>query len=108
MFLSRLFPPRLAAAFALSMAASLSAAAHDSASGWAYPLACCSGYDCREVADAEVLERPEGYVIKTTGEVVPMTSSKVRMSPDGVFHRCSVAGRDDGATICLFVPPRSF
>ena len=104
------FPsPRLAAAIvSLSVIVSFPAAAHDAKSGWTYPLACCSDYDCREVADAEVLERPEGYVIKVTGEVIPMTSRKVRPSPDGVFHWCSVAGRNDGKTICLFVPPRGF
>ena len=84
------------------------AAAHDAPTGWTYPLACCSGFDCREVADADVLERPEGYVIRATSEVIPMSSHKIRDSPDGRFHWCSVAGRDDGATICLFVPPRAF
>jgi hypothetical protein len=84
------------------------AAAHEAPSGWKYPIACCSNYDCREVSDAVILERPEGYVIKTTGEVIPMTDRKVRDSPDGQFHWCSVAGRDDSRTICLFVPPRSF
>lgn len=89
--------------------------AHDAPSGWTYPLSCCSDYDCREVADAftpdatvRVLERPDGYVISSTGEVIPMTSRKVRPSPDGVFHWCSTGGRDDGATICLFAPPRGF
>jgi hypothetical protein len=38
--------------------------------GWAYPFSCCSGYDCREVADNDIGERPEGYVIKGTGEVI--------------------------------------
>ena len=108
MFCSGLPLPRLAAgAFVLSLAP-FPADAHDAKSGWAYPLACCSDYDCREVAEAEVLERPEGYVIKVTGEVIPMTSRKVRNSPDGQFHWCSVKGRDDGATICLFVPPRAY
>lgn len=76
--------------------------------GWTYPLACCSDFDCREVADTEVIEGPQGYVIKVTGEVIPMTSRKVRPSPDGVFHWCSVAGKKDGRTICLFVPPRGY
>lgn len=82
--------------------------AHDAPSGWKYPLACCSGYDCREVPASAVVEGPEGYVIRTTGELIPMSDRKVRMSPDGVFHWCSVAGKDDGKTICLFVPPRGF
>lgn len=101
----------VAALFLLSQASF----AHDAPGGWAYPLDCCSGYDCREVGDAfapdasiRVFERPEGYVISTTGETIPMTDAKVRPSPDGAFHWCSRGGRADGATICLFVPPRGF
>lgn len=118
MFCSGLPAPRLGApaaisrnaafALAFSAAAVAPAASHDAKGGWTYPLACCSDFDCREVADSEVLERPEGYVIRVTGEVVPMTSRKVRPSPDGVFHWCSVAGKADSATICLFVPPRAY
>ncbi|PSM18526.1 hypothetical protein [Nitratireductor sp. StC3] len=76
------------------------AVAHD----W-YPFACCSNFDCRAVG--AVKERPEGYVVPS-GEVVPMTDKRVRHSPDGLFHWCTVAGKDDGKTICLFVPPRAF
>lgn len=80
--------------------------------GWTYPLACCSGIDCREVnnqsSGVEVAERPEGYVISTTGEVVAYDDVRVKDSPDGVFHWCSIAGALDSRTICLFVPPRSF
>lgn len=109
MFFSGLPTPRFVNAFALvPLFVTSPAIAHDAESGWAYPLACCSGIDCREVADADVLERPEGYVIRVTGEVIPMTSRKVRNSPDGQFHWCSVQGKADGKTICLFVPPRSF
>ncbi|TKT79044.1 hypothetical protein [Aquamicrobium sp. LC103] len=86
----------------------LPAAAHDAPSGWSYPVSCCSGYDCREVSETDIIEGPEGYVIRVTGEVIPMTSRKVRPSPDGVFHWCSVAGKNDGKTICLFVPPRGY
>lgn len=82
--------------------------AHDAPTGWKYPLSCCSGFDCREVPASAVEEGPSGYVINTTGEIIPMSDRKVRMSPDGVFHWCSVAGKNDGKTICLFVPPRGF
>ena len=108
MFCSGLPLARTLAIFAVFPLTGISASAHDAPSGWTYPLACCSGYDCREVDDADVVEGPKGYVIKVTGEVIPMTSRKVRPSPDGVFHWCSVAGKDDGATICLFVPPRGY
>lgn len=108
MFCLRLPLSQTAAAVAVLGACAAPALAHDAGSGWAYPLSCCSGYDCREVADADIIEGPDGYVVRVTGEVIPMTSRKVRPSPDGVFHWCSVAGRNDGKTICLFVPPRSF
>lgn len=76
--------------------------------GWSYPFSCCSGYDCREVAYNAIAERPEGYVIKGTGEVITYTDGRIKNSPDGVFHWCSVGGSNDGHTICLFVPPRGF
>jgi hypothetical protein len=77
--------------------------------GWKYPYACCANYDCRETHTGEVLERPEGYVIASTGEVVPMTDRRVKDSPDGQYHWCAhQGGLDAGRTICLFVPPRSF
>lgn len=90
------------------------AAAHDAIptaakpKGWAYPFSCCSGYDCREVPEAAISERPEGYVIEGTGEIVAYQDQRLKDSPDGEFHWCSVAGANDGRTICLFVPPRSY
>lgn len=76
--------------------------------GWTYPLSCCSGYDCREVAENAIREWPEGYVIEGTGEVIAYTDSRIKNSPDGVFHWCSVAGANDGHTVCLFAPQRGF
>lgn len=76
--------------------------------GWTYPYSCCSGIDCRAVPGRMISERPEGYVISTTGEVVAYTDSRVKNSPDGVYHWCSIAGADNTRTICLFVPPRMF
>lgn len=77
---------------------------HDAPSGWTYPQACCSSFDCREVPAGFVEERPEGYVIVQTGEVIPMTHRKVRVSPDGKWHWCSTMGEPNGKTICLFAP----
>lgn len=75
--------------------------------GWTYPFSCCSGYDCREVPDDWVKEQSDGfYRIVITGELIPMSDTKIKDSPDGRFHWCSVAGATDGKTICLFVPPR--
>jgi hypothetical protein len=102
------------AAAALAAGTSGPAAAHDALptaakpNGWSYPFSCCSGYDCREVSAKQISERPEGYVINGTGEVVAYSDARLKDSPDGVFHWCSVAGADDSRTICLFVPPRSY
>lgn len=77
--------------------------------GWSYPFACCANYDCKEVADADIVEGARGYEIRGTGELIPMTDKRVRKSPDGRFHWCAhQAGLDAGKTICLFVPPRGF
>lgn len=76
--------------------------------GWSYPYSCCSGIDCREVSEKAISERPEGYVINGTGEVVAYKDHRVKYSPDGVYHWCSVAGAEHGRTICLFVPPKGF
>ena len=88
--------------------AGIAARAHDAPSGWSYPFSCCSGYDCRPVAARTISERPEGYVIAGTGEVVGYGDERIRSSPDDEYHWCSVSGADDGKTICLFVPPRGF
>jgi hypothetical protein len=72
--------------------------------GWKYPFSCCSGYDCREVPASRIGEQPEGYVIKGTGEVIAHGDTRLKPSPDGKFHWCSVSGLDDSRTICLFKP----
>ncbi|GIL03210.1 MAG: hypothetical protein BroJett030_31090 [Alphaproteobacteria bacterium] len=90
------------------LAAVATARAHDAPSGWSYPFNCCSGYDCRAVPTRAVSTGPDGYVIASTGEVVAYSDQRVRHSPDGEYHWCSVAGKDDGRTICLFVPDQVF
>ena len=52
-------------------------------------------------------ERSEGYVLPS-GETVAYSDARIKDSPDGEFHWCSVAGANDGRTICLFVPPRGY
>ena len=102
------------AAAALAGGVCAPAAAHDAEptaakpQGWSYPFACCAGYDCREVSSKQISEKPEGYVIRGTGEVVAYSDGRLKDSPDGEYHWCSVAGADDTRTICLFVPPRSY
>lgn len=103
-----------ALAMLMLLASTLLSAAHDAKptaakpQGWSYPFQCCSGYDCREVSSRAISERPEGYVIAGTGEVVAYKDKRIKDSPDGEYHWCSVAGKNDSKTICLFVPPRSY
>jgi hypothetical protein len=118
-------PPRFARAFVAiatiwivsgpgALLGAMPAAAHDATptaakpSGWSYPFSCCSGYDCREVSQSSIGERPEGYVIEGTGEVLSYQDTRLKDSPDGEYHWCSVAGADNSRTICLFVPPKGF
>ena len=97
-------------AFAAFLAAT-DAHAHDAPvsvsqpTGWSYPSECCSGVDCRAVAPAWIEEGRAGYTIVPTGETITMTDTRIKESPDSEYHWCSVAGRDDSRTICLFVPP---
>jgi hypothetical protein len=94
---------------------SLPARAHEATNvsgqptGWKYPWACCSNMDCKMLESKAVSERPEGYVIQDTGEVVAYADKRVKDSPDGEYHWCAhQAGLDAGHTICLFVPPKGF
>lgn len=79
--------------------------AHEAPTGWTYPWSCCADQDCRPVAEEDIREGPDGYLIVGTGEVVPYRDERVKDSPDGLFHWC--AGGED-KTICLFRPPRGF
>lgn len=92
---------------------------HEAPSGWSYPYQCCSGYDCREVDapdtpqserhhSVQVIRINGGYEISTTREPIMDNDPKIKDSPDGEFHWCSVGGKDDSKTICLFVPPPLF
>jgi hypothetical protein len=99
----------LAAAISISLVATLPVRAHQAPTGWNYPWACCSSMDCKMVEAKAVSERPEGYVIQDTDEVVTYADKRVTDSPDGEYHWCAhQAGIDAGHTICLFVPPKGF
>lgn len=96
-------------AFVSTVVTSVGAAeAHEAPSGWTYPKACCSEMDCRAVSAEAVKERPQGYIIALTGEIVPYSDDRLKDSPDGEYHWCSAGGSDSGRTICLFVPPQGY
>lgn len=93
----------LSLALALGLAAlpPRMARAHD----W-YPAYCCSGQDCYEITEEDVAFVGEGYFIKATGEYIPRTA--VPESPDGKFHRCSIGGKKEARTLCIFAPTPAF
>lgn len=76
--------------------------------GWSYPFSCCSGYDCREVPADWVTAGRDGYTIVITGEQLSYGDTRLKDSPDGEYHWCSVAGANNSRTICLFRPPMGF
>lgn len=82
--------------------------AHDAPAGWQYDLQCCQNRDCRPISSSWVKEGPDGYVITIDNETVPYRDARIKNSPDGMYHWCTVDGRDDGRTICLYVPPRDY
>ncbi len=41
-------------------------------------------------------------------EVIGYADHRLKDSPDGQYHWCTIGGSEQGATICLFVPPHSF
>lgn len=85
-----------------------SAFAHTATLGWSYPFSCCAGYDCREIPQTSIIESPEGYIIRNTNEVIPYSDTRLKPSPDGLYHWCSVAGANNSRTICLFAPPKGY
>src|SRR4029450_13475217 len=51
--------------------------AHDPPTGGKYPWACCSNMDCQPVQSSAVLEKPQGYFIQSTGEVVSYGDKRI-------------------------------
>lgn len=101
--------PIAAAIIAVSaLVAGTKAKAHDAPSGWRYGIECCSSIDCREVPASYVRETSAGYVLTKTGETLAYGDSRIKDSKDDGLHWCSMGGSDQGRTICLYVPPKSF
>lgn len=72
-----------------------------------YDYACCSEKDCRPIPFDAVTVTPDGYRVPS-GDVIPFSSTKIKPTPaedvEQRFHWCTVAGKDTGHTLCLFVP----
>lgn len=79
------------------------APAHEAMSGWKYDWQCCSDRDCHEAADNEVVAVKGGFFVPSTMEYIPYTDKRVKVSGDGGTHRCTVGGKIDGQTLCIYV-----
>ena len=84
------------------LASSLPAMAHAARGGWQYPINCCSNGDCYEIDPSEIQMAPGAYKILATGQFLGF--NRVKVSPDGHYHRCSYNGDRAATTFCLFVP----
>jgi hypothetical protein len=71
-----------------------------------YDNACCNTTDCYPVAEGAIVEKIDGFEIVATGEFIKRDEPKVRLSPDGQWHRCSYGGKPEAGTICIYVPGR--
>ena len=94
--------------------------------GWTYPASCCSSTDCAEIKADRVKETPGGYlvslrpedhimIVKDTEFLIEYNSTKIKDSPDGVFHICLSRQQvlpggvvHGGQLYCFFVPPKGF
>lgn len=68
------------------------------AHGW-YSWECCSGDDCAALPEGSVLERSDGYLIKATGELIPL--GLARQGQDENYHLCKRV-----IVRCLYLPMR--
>lgn len=71
-----------------------------------YDPECCRDRDCAPLADGAVVEDAAGFLIVATGRRIDRDSPKVRLSPDGRWHLCTLGGEPGGTVLCLYVPGR--
>lgn len=77
--------------------------------GWAYGWDCCSLTDCAQMPHGEIQETPQGYLVRSTGEVIAYGDKRLRQSKDEFFHRCAKNGDFKSETsLCLYTPDRGF
>jgi hypothetical protein len=97
----RRWPYVLAAALGILLIGVVLASAHSF-----YDWDCCSDRDCQPVAEGMVAEESGGYRVLLTNQFIDRNSPKVRMSPDGRWHVCTLGGNLGGSVLCLYVPGR--
>ena len=86
---------------AIILLALMSVAAY--AHSW-YPPSCCSDEDCWPTEGVTATDA--GWLIHTSGEVIPYGDSRIRPTPPEAsgFHVCHVGADPKARALCLFVP----
>ena len=72
-----------------------------------YPPDCCSGHDCRPIEQDNVTATPDGFFVKESRETIGYADPRIRKTPPeggSKYHRCSVGGKPEAETICLYIP----
>lgn len=97
-------------AFAFVLAVFMTFAnAHDAPTGWQYDASCCSGIDCQQAPKADVTERPDGYHLASSGEVIPYSDPRIHRSKDEFYHECKPGGDlTQKHSFCLYVPDKGY
>lgn len=81
---------------------------HEAPTGWQYDFSCCSAADCYQAPTGDVKETPEGYRL-STGEVIPYSDRRIKLSKDEFFHECKPGGDPKSEhSFCLYVPDRGY
>lgn len=70
-----------------------------------YEDSCCSGIDCREVADGTVEERAVGVHVKGFG-ILSYSDPRLRWSRDDQDHLC--VSISDGKLLCVYRKPKGY
>lgn len=81
---------------------------HEAPMGWSYGWECCSSMDCREISHDAIEETETGYLVKSSGELIPYGDKRIKQSKDEFYHLCTRLGGDDTPVICLYQPMRGF
>lgn len=87
------------------------ASAHQSPSGWQYPVECCSNEDCQAIPHHAVEITPTGYrvtlrpgehAMSPAGGQWDLARDVAKPSPDGQYHIC-ILPRSQWV-MCFFAP----
>ena len=72
---------------------------------------CCGGKDCAPLAEGDVIERPDGFLIRSRQVLVPFSRAHPSLEEDGLYHACfwDEQGKPyDPQPKCFFYPGKGY